>query len=203
MSAARPPSPREVAAQAEAEAVRRAEAAARREARERFLRRARFGVDASLFVVGAGIAMLVVVAWIEYLTHPGISIVDGYWIGRLPWTPFGVVLVLVGTAGTIVAAAAATIVSGGWLRRGLLVAVLPLPMLWWAAALGLTRLPRFRAPDPVALAYSAPQGAALALLLPAIAAAALALAPRMRPEPTSRMAPVPRPHEREDGSPRS
>jgi hypothetical protein len=190
MSGQRPPSAREVAAQREAEEAARAAAARRRADRERFLRRSHLVVDASLFVIGAGIATLIINAWVEYLTRPGLSIIDGYWVGRVPWTPLGVLLVLIGSAGTIIAGAAATMVAGGWLRRALLLAVFPLPVLWWSAALGYTPLPRFHGPDPVGLAFSAPQGVALALLLPAIAAAALALSPRMRPEPTSHMAPV-------------
>lgn len=204
MTAQRRPSLREVAAQRDAEEAARAEAAARQAARDRFLRRSRFLVDASLFVIGAGIATLVINAWVEYLTRPGTSMIDGYWMGRLPWTPLGILLVLIGAVGTILAGAAATVVAGSWLRRVLLVAVFPLPVLWWSGALGYTRIARFHAPDPVGLAFSAPQGVALALLLPALAAAMLALAPRMRPEPSSRMARIhdargARPDDRPDG----
>jgi hypothetical protein len=199
MSGQRPPSARDVAAQREAEEAARAEAARRRADRERFLRRSHLFVDTSLFVIGAGIATLIINAWVEYLTRPGISIVDGYWIGRVPWTPLGILLVLIGSAGTILAGAAATAVAGGWLRRVLLLAVFPLPVLWWSAALGYMPVPRFHGPDPVSLAFSAPQGVALALLLPAIAAAALALSPRMRPEPAAYMAPVHDPRARSAG----
>ncbi|MGH2368683.1 MAG: hypothetical protein ACRDI2_10820, partial [Chloroflexota bacterium] len=119
----------------------------------------------------------------------GISVVDGYWIGREPWTSAGVIVVLAGSALALLAAAAATMARGDWVRRVLLIPVLAMPILWWMTALGAIPYPRFDAPDPVTLAYSVPGGAAVALILPALGAAALALLP-IGPDLRPRMRPI-------------
>ena len=75
----------------------------------------------------AGLAVLLAYAWYEYLTRPGISLVDGYWIGRVPWTPMGVVLVLAGTALGVVGGCAVIVVRGDWLRRVLVPAIVGVP----------------------------------------------------------------------------
>ena len=130
-----------------------------------------------LALTGLGLAVLLAYAWYEYLTMPGISLVDGYWIGRVPWTPMGVVLVLAGTALGVVGGCAVIVVRGDWLRRVLVPAIVGVPALWWLTALGVVPMPRYEPPDPVTLAYSLPETAVLFLILPALVAAALALAP--------------------------
>ncbi len=139
--------------------------------------------------IGLGVAILLTAAWLEYLNNPGISIVDGYWIGRMPWTPIGVWLVIGGVSIGLLAATVAVALRGDWLRRVLIMPVLALPILWWATAMGIVPLPRYRAPDPVTLAYSLPEAAALSLILPALAAAVLALV-SIRPDRRAHLRPV-------------
>ena len=142
-----------------------------------FLRRADFIRWAGMASIGLGLAVLIVYAWVEYINNPGISLVDGYWIGRIPWTPAGVVLVLVGSVATQLAGGAIVLVLGHWMRRLLLIPVFMPPLAWWLTGLGLLPFPRFIGPDPVTLAYSLPQAAAVALILPALAVTGLALVP--------------------------
>jgi hypothetical protein len=146
-----------------------------------FLRRADFIRWAGMAGIGLGLAVLIAYAWVEYINNPGISLIDGYWIGRVPWTPAGVVLVLAGSVATQLAGAAIVLVLGDWMRWLLLVPVLIPPLAWWLTGLGTVPFPRFTGPDPVTLAYSLPQAAAVALILPALAVTALALVP-MRPD---------------------
>ena len=142
-----------------------------------FLRRADLIRWAGMASIGLGLAVLIVYAWVEYINDPGISLIDGYWIGRVPWTPAGVVLILAGSAATQLAGAAIVLVLGDWLRRLLLIPILIPPLAWWLTGLGVAPFPRFIGPDPVTLAYSLPLAAAVALILPALAVTALALVP--------------------------
>ena len=87
------------------------------------------------------------------------------------------VLILAGSAATQLAGAAIVLVLGDWLRRLLLIPILIPPLAWWLTGLGVAPFPRFIGPDPVTLAYSLPQAAAVALILPALAVTALALVP--------------------------
>lgn len=149
-----------------------------------------------LGIAGLGGATLLVNAWIEYLTTPDTSLVDAYWIGREPWTSIGAWLVIGGASLAMLAAAVAVAIRGDWLRRLLVVAVLALPAWWWAVALGAVPFPRYTAPDPASLAFSMPETAVLALVLPALAAAVLAFLPH-RPDLRPHMRPV-----HPDGPPR-
>lgn len=149
-----------------------------------------------LALTGLGLAVLLAYAWYEYLTRPGISLADGYWIGRVPWTPLGVVLVLAGTALGVVGGCAVIVVRGDWLRRIFIPATAGVPAFWWLTALVIP-MPRSQVRDPVTLAYSLPETAALFLILPALVAAALALAPlrggtRVRLRPVHREQPAAR-----------
>ena len=67
-----------------------------------------------LMVVGPSI--LLVYAWVEVLNNPGLTLVDGYWIGRIPWAPLGVVISLAGLAGAPPAAVLGAITAGSWPR---------------------------------------------------------------------------------------
>lgn len=154
-----------------------------------FLRRADLVRWAGMASIGLGVSVLMGYAWVEYLNNPGISLIDGYWIGREPWISVGVVLVLAGSVVALLGAAAIVLVLGDWMRRLLLVAVLVPPLAWWLTALAVLPFPRFSGPDPVTLAYSLPQAAAVALILPALAATALALVPT-RPDRRVRLRPV-------------
>jgi hypothetical protein len=146
-----------------------------------------------LALAGLGLAIVIVRSWVEYLSvapehvpPEGLNIVDGYWIGHEPWSSMGVVPVLAGSLLATAAAATLVMLRGDWLRRLLALAVLVVPVLWWLIGLGALPYPRFVGPDPVTLAYSMPQQAAIMLLVPAVAAAALAFLPH-RPDTRIRL----------------
>jgi hypothetical protein len=153
------------------------------------LRRAEQLVWAGLAAVGLGLAVLIVYSWVEYLNNPEISIADGYWIGRVPWTPLGAVLVLAGSTGSLLAGSTAALIRGDWVRRVLLVPVLAMPVLWWLTVLAVIPFPRYVPVDPVTIAYSLPETAAVMLILPALAIAALVFLP-IRPDSRVRLRPV-------------
>lgn len=171
--------------------------ARRRDGVTAFVRRGQRLLWLGLAAIGLGLSLLLVYAWVEVVNNPGITLADGYWIGRVPWTPAGIALVLAGSVIALVAGAAVVAARGDWLRRFLIVPAFVLPVLWWAVGLGLLPFPRFRGPDPVTLAYSLPEGAALSLILPAIVVVALALLP-MRPDDRHFISPV---HDRDPASP--
>lgn len=155
----------------------------------RWLDRLRRSTWIGLAGIGLGTATLIVLAWVEYLNNPGTGLVDGYWVGRMPWTAIGVGLMVGGASLAVLASALLVAIRGDWLRRLLLLPVLALPALWWATAVGVVPMARYRPFDPIALAYSLPETAALALILPALAGAGLAFAP-MRPDQRAHMRPV-------------
>lgn len=154
----------------------------------------------SLALLVLGPSSLLVLAWIEVLNNPGYSLVDGYWIGRLPWTWIGIDLSLAGGVGGLLAGSAAILVDGGWWRRILVVPSVAAALVWWSIALGVLPFPRFVGPDPVTYAYSLPVAAALLILMPAALMATLSLAPRPASVPRPRLRPIQRPGE--PGSPR-
>lgn len=131
------------------------------------------GVWAGLAGIGLGLAVLLVTAWVQVVAN-GASLVDAYWLGLEPWTSAGIWLVLGGNVIGLLAATGLILLRGDWLRWLLAVVPLLAPSFWWLTALGVIPMPRYTAPDPVALAYSLPESAVLLLILPAVAAAALA-----------------------------
>jgi hypothetical protein len=143
--------------------------------------------ELSLALIVLGVSTLVVMAWIEVLNRPGYTIVDGYWIGRLPWTPTGIVLLLAGSIGALLAGALAILVEGGWWRRVLILPAWGVAALWWSVAMGLLPYLRFHGPDPVNFAYTEPTTAGLLLLLPAVILAGVAITPRRQPPPAVRL----------------
>jgi hypothetical protein len=142
-----------------------------------------------LLVIGPSI--LLVYAWVEVLNHPGYTLVDGYWIGRLPWTPLGIVIALAGAVVGLLAGSVAIAIEGGWWRRFLVVPSLAAGVLWWAIGLGVLPYPRFVGPDPVTIAYSNPTQAVLLVLMPAGLLATLCLTPPIVREPRTRLRRVP------------
>lgn len=141
-----------------------------------------------------GPSILLVYAWVEVLNNPGFTLVDGYWIGRVPWTPLGVIIALAGAATGLLAGSVAIAIAGGWWRRALVVPAYAAAGLWWMTALGVLAFPRFHGPDPVTFAYSLPTTAVLLVLMPAALLAALCLTPRMASTPRTRLRPMhPRP----------
>jgi len=132
---------------------------------------------AGLAAIGLGLSVLIASSWVEYLNNPGISIIDGYWIGRTPWIALGVVLVLAGTTTSLLVGGGATLIRGDWVRQILLVPLLGMPILWWLTAVGVIGFPQYVGIDPVAFAYSLPVLAAIMLIIPALAVTVLATLP--------------------------
>ncbi len=158
----------------------------------------------SLALLVIGPSILLVYAWVEVLNHPGLSLLDGYWIGRTPWTPLGIIVSLAGAVFGLLSGSLAIAAEGGWWRRALLVPAFAAAGLWWSTAMGLLPYPRFHGPDPVSFAYDLPSTAALLVLMPTALLAALALTPRLPGTPRTRLRPVhssdapPRPESEED-----
>lgn len=137
----------------------------------------------SAVVLAAGLVMALAYSAAEAVANPGYSLVDGYWIGALPWMGIVEALVVVGAAATIVAGTAAVAIVGGWARRALALALAAVAALWWlwawmgagmSGALCTDCPPR--AFDPWAYAYSSPLLTLQMLILPAVAIALLARA---------------------------
>jgi len=143
----------------------------------------------ALMVIGPSI--LLVYAWVEVLNHPGYTLADGYWIGRIPWTPIGLVVSLAGGVAGLAAGSVAIAIEGGWWRRVLIIPSVAAAALWWSIALGVIPFARFQGPDPITFAYSLPTQAILLVLMPGALLAALCLSPRLVPEPRTRLRKVP------------
>jgi hypothetical protein len=153
-------------------------------------RAARMMAAAALWALFLGPSVLLVYAWVEVLNHPGISLEDGYWMGREPWVSAGVVTALAGSVAGLVGGSVAILLEGGWWRRFLVAPALAGAGLWWGVALGAIPFPDFAGPDPMALAYSLPATAALLVLVPAALLASICLTPRRVPPPPVGMRPV-------------
>ena len=153
---------------------------------------ARFATAVGLVAAGAGLVLLLVNAASEAVANPGSSIVDGYWLGRLPWTPLGVVLVIGGSTVTAAAGSLAALVG----HRYFVLLPLLMTVFWWIIALepypverGCNPCPAYVV-DPVSVAYSSPEETLVVLVLPAAIVGVMAL---FRP----------RGHERSGGAPYS
>jgi hypothetical protein len=140
----------------------------------------RLSTIASLAVLVAGFAALAIYCVAE-AAGSGLSLVDAYWRGRLPWMGIIEAMVVGGATATIVTGALTTLVLGGWWRRAALVPPVLVAALWWVAAtlaVGVNYAPCFDCPappwDPWAYAYSVPETALVFLVIPALASAALA-----------------------------
>ncbi len=151
--------------------------------------RPRIALDLALGVVLAGLAELAIETWIEYLSHPGLSILEAYQRGREPWTSIGLGAVVGGATLALLIAVSVALVEGSWIRRLLAVACVGLGVGWWLTALGFIPYETFDGPQPLTFAFEWPRETALALLLPTVVAALLVFTPR-RERPMSRMAPV-------------
>jgi hypothetical protein len=132
---------------------------------------------AGLVAAGVGLAVLLGYALSEMLANPGLSLVGGYWMGRLPWTAIGVDLVVIGAT---ITAGSGTVTA--MLKRRLVV-LLPLTaaVSWWLLALIPLPVARGCDPcppgviDPMTVAYSSPEQTLLLLLFPAALIAIVAL----------------------------
>jgi hypothetical protein len=130
---------------------------------------------AALAVVGTGLSMLVVTAWVVFLTTDRTTLVDGYWARREPWTSLGVALGVAGSTAAVPLGLMGTVWRRDLVRTLLMVPPIGLVVAWWLAALGAVPFPGFIGPDPIGFAYERPIVGAVALVLPAVAAAVLAL----------------------------
>lgn len=130
-----------------------------------------------------GLAILAVAVAVEMATgQPGLSPVDAYWVGRLPWTPIGVGMVIFGATGAVLTATLAAWLRPGWWARLLSVAAVLAVGFWW----GVASIAGFIGAccgrptwDRITAAYSSPASAVLFLIVPALV---LALATRPRRE---------------------
>ena len=128
-----------------------------------------------------GIVVLFGQALSEVLADPGLSLVDGYSIGRLPWTSVGVILVVIGATIAVVFGTVTAWLGGGAIRRALSALALLVAALWWFFALLPPPQAAFCAscpppgPEPLTIAYSLPGATAGLLLFPALVVGALAL----------------------------
>jgi hypothetical protein len=137
-----------------------------------------------LSAAAVGLVVLFGYALSEVLADPSLSLVDSYWIGRLPWTAVGVDLAVIGATVAVVFGTMTAWLAGGRIRRVVSALVLAVAAFWWFLAM----LPPPQGvpcpscpppgPDPLTMAYSQPEAAVMFLLLPAAIAAAVALSAR-------------------------
>ena len=84
-----------------------------------------------LAAAAAGIVVLFLCSLRETLVDPSLSLEDGYWIGRLPWTAGGVDLVVIGATVAVVAGTIAAWIAGGWVRRSVTTLAAGIAAFWW------------------------------------------------------------------------
>jgi hypothetical protein len=155
----------------------------------------------SLVPMIVGPSILLVYAWVEVLNNPGLTLSDGYGIGRTPWTPLGIVVALLGSVTGLLSGSVAIAIEGGWWRRALVPPAWAAGALWWVTAHGVLPLvPRFQGPDPVTIAYTLPVTVTLLVLMPAALLAVICLTPRGQTPARTRLRPVP-PRETWSGPP--
>lgn len=141
-----------------------------------------------------GPSILLVYAWVEVLNNPGLTLVDGYRIGRTPWTPIGLVIALAGGVAGLLSGSLAIAIEGGWWRRLLAAGSVAVATIWWALALtDIPDQPKYVPPDALRFAHTLPVAAILLVLMPAALIATLALTTRMQTPPRTRLRPVPPP----------
>ena len=113
---------------------------------------ARWTTAAGLLAATAGLVLLFMNAAAEVSTGQSQSLMDGYWMGRLPWTAIGIDLAVIGSTIAIVAGTIATWLAGGIIRRIASAVVLAMAAFWWFVALldtaGWRLLRRLRAVAP-------------------------------------------------------
>lgn len=146
-----------------------------------FLHRAELALWTGLSGIGLGAAILLVYAWVEFLNNPGISLADGYWLGREPWTSAGVVIALAGAVLGALAGILVVLLRGDVVRWLLLLPLAGAATLWWVIALGLLPFTGYAPIDPIGFAYREPQTAAILLAVPPAAMAGLGFLP-MQPD---------------------
>lgn len=142
---------------------------------------------ATIAGVGAlliGLAVFFVYALSEVLAHPGLSLEDGYWIGRLPWTGIGEGFTVIGATVAVVLGTLTVWLGGNRWKRALVLVPLAVAGFFWFAA--MLPFPNGApctdcaepVPDPFAYAYSLPVSTVILLLLPTVMIAVLAFTSR-------------------------
>lgn len=137
--------------------------------------------------MGTGLGLLVLYAATEVLANPGLTLADGYWIGRLPWTAIGIALAVLGATGVIIFGTVSAWLAGGAIGRVITGLAATVAAFWWFLAVLPPPKGAYCAdcpppgPDPLAYAYSLPELGAALLLVPAAIVAALALGETSKP----------------------
>lgn len=150
----------------------------------RAFRTARWATVVGLLAIAAGLITLLLQALSEVVANPALSLVDGYWMGRLPWTAVGVDLVVGGATVALVFGAATAWLAGGPVRRIASALAFVVGAFWWFLAMLPPPQGAFCAscpppgPDPITMAYSLPEAVALFLLLPSAVAGAVGVSAR-------------------------
>jgi hypothetical protein len=125
-----------------------------------------------LLVVAAGSAAVLVASIQGMHLQDGMSLVDGYWIGLLPWIAVGTWLIPIG--GIVAFVGAVTVVwlrPSGWLPR---LSTVPAVAIvgFWVLLMGIETTPRNAVDGSVSASsvadavYSSPQNTIVLLLLP-------------------------------------
>jgi hypothetical protein len=130
-----------------------------------------------------GIAVLFVYSLSEVMADPTLTLEDGYWIGRLPWTPIGVDLTVIGATVVLVFGAVTAWFAGGLIRRAVTLLAVAVGAFWWAVVtvplvgMGGASCPTCppRGPEPLTMAYSLPQQTVMWLILPAVVVTLIAI----------------------------
>lgn len=144
----------------------------------------------ALVAIAAGYLILLGQSFAETMGDPSLSLVDGYWIGRLPWTNVGVATLTVGAHGAIAVGGLTCLVAGGAVRRLVAVIAVVFAGFWWLLAAlagaggGCPDCPR-PVFDPLTTAYSLPIETLLLLVVPAVVVGLLAISAdrSQRPDP--------------------
>ena len=83
----------------------------------KFARGARVFVAIGLALMALGLLGLLLMAWVEYLHTPDLSLVDAYWRGREPLTSVSVWTTLIGSTLALVAGVVVALIAGSWIRK--------------------------------------------------------------------------------------
>jgi hypothetical protein len=137
-----------------------------------------------LAAMALGAVAVLVASWQGMQVAPGLTLVDGYWIGLLPWMGVGPSLIGVGSL-VVLVAGVITVVAFRWhplVRLLALAAAAPAAFYWLVVGLvGVPRMPSLLAGTEVGTAlYSAPEAAATFVIAPTLIVAAFAAAGRRR-----------------------
>jgi hypothetical protein len=143
---------------------------------------------AGLLIVGAGFAAVLVASIQGMQRQEGQSLVDGYWVGPLPWIEVGTWLIPIGAVLAFVAAVAAVWLGrSGWPARLATVPAIAVA-LFWLLLIAIETTPRngpdgsIAQSDVTTAVYSSPQNTIVFLLLPTAFVVGLAWPTRRRSE---------------------